>query len=141
MLLFEEHGTNHAITLTGVKGDADAAIRDADYVRRERFRVQRHTAVPMETRGLLAEWDAKLGRLKISGLMKVPFAVRALLARLMDLPEESIEAVENDVGSGFGMRGEFYPEDFLIPFAARKLARADAADRVADACVAFGRSR
>ncbi len=123
VLLFEEHGTNHAITLTGVKGDADAAIRDADYVRRERFRVQRHTAVPMETRGLLAEWDARLGRLKISGLMKVPFAVRALLARLMDLPEESIEAVENDVGSGFGMRGEFYPEDFLIPFAARKLAR------------------
>ena len=123
VLLFEEHGTNHAITLTGVKGDADAAIRDADYVRRERFRVQRHTAVPMETRGLLAEWDARLGRLKISGLMKVPFAVRALLARLMNLPEESIEAVENDVGSGFGMRGEFYPEDFLIPFAARKLAR------------------
>ncbi len=123
VLLFEEHGTNHAITLTGVKGDAEAAIRDADYVRRERFRVQRHTAVPMETRGLLAEWDANLGRLKISGLMKVPFAVRALLARLMDLPEESIEAVENDVGSGFGMRGEFYPEDFLIPFAARRLSR------------------
>ena len=123
VLLFEEHGTNHAITLTGVKGDAEAAIRDADYVRRERFRVQRHTAVPMETRGLLAEWDARLGRLKISGLMKVPFAVRALLARLMDLPEESIEAVENDVGSGFGMRGEFYPEDFLIPFAARRLSR------------------
>jgi carbon-monoxide dehydrogenase large subunit len=31
--------------------------------------------------------------------------------------------VENDVGGGFGARGEFYPEDFLIPFAARLTGR------------------
>ena len=31
--------------------------------------------------------------------------------------------IENDVGGGFGARGEFYPEDFLIPFAARHLDR------------------
>jgi len=23
--------------------------------------------------------------------------------------------IENDVGGGYGARGEFYPEDFLIP--------------------------
>ena len=123
VFLFEEHSTNHAITLTGMRGDADAVMRDADYVRREKFRVHRHTALPMETRGLLAEWDAARGRLKVSGLMKVPFAVRAVLATLLNLPEDAIDAMENDVGSGFGMRGEFYPEDFLIPYAARMLAR------------------
>jgi len=123
VFLFEEHSTNHAITLTGIRGDADAVMRDADYVRREKFRVHRHTALPMETRGLLAEWDAARGRLKVSGLMKVPFAVRAVLATLLNLPEDAIDAMENDVGSGFGMRGEFYPEDFLIPYAARMLAR------------------
>ena len=31
--------------------------------------------------------------------------------------------VESDVGGGFGVRGEFYPEDFLIPFAARLTGR------------------
>ena len=31
--------------------------------------------------------------------------------------------IECDVGGGFGVRGEFYPEDFLIPFAARRLGR------------------
>ncbi len=35
----------------------------------------------------------------------------------------TIEMIENDVGGGFGARGEFYPEDFLIPFAARHLNR------------------
>ena len=32
--------------------------------------------------------------------------------------------IEADVGGGFGVRGEFYPEDFLIPFAAHRLAGA-----------------
>ena len=51
ILLFEETGTNVAMVFTGVKGDADAAFREADYVRRERFATQRHTALPMEPRG------------------------------------------------------------------------------------------
>jgi carbon-monoxide dehydrogenase large subunit len=39
ILLFQEAGTNAAMVFTGVKGDADAAFRDADYVRCERFAV------------------------------------------------------------------------------------------------------
>ena len=31
--------------------------------------------------------------------------------------------LECDVGGSFGVRGEFHPEDFLIPFAARRLGR------------------
>jgi carbon-monoxide dehydrogenase large subunit len=42
----------------------------------------------------------------------------------MGVPEDSITMIEADVGGGFGVRGEFYPEDFLIPFAAKKLNRA-----------------
>ena len=58
ILLFEESGTNLAMTFTAVLGDADAAFREAAYVRRECFQVQRYTALPMEPRGVLAEWDA-----------------------------------------------------------------------------------
>ena len=118
-LLFEAVGTNVAGVLTAVKGDADAAFRTAAYVRREEFKVQRHTAVPMETRGLLAEWDSAAGRLTLYGAAKVAFPNRRILARQMDLSEAAIRMVENDIGGGFGVRGEFYPEDFLIPFAAR----------------------
>ena len=83
ILLFEEAGTNAAMVFTGVKGDADAAFRDADYVRRERFEVQRYTALPMEPRGVLAEWDAAQGRMTVLGAAKVPFFNRDTLAAML----------------------------------------------------------
>jgi len=122
-ILFDATGTNLAITVTAVRGDADAAFKNAPYTRRERFTVQRHAAVPMEPRGLLAEWDAVNQRMTLSGAAKVPFNNRRILAKMLGLPETSVHLIECDVGGGFGARGEFYPEDFLIPFAARLLHR------------------
>jgi aerobic carbon-monoxide dehydrogenase large subunit len=122
-LLFEQNGTNTAAHYVVSIGDPDAAFAGADYVRRENFRSQRHTALPMETRGVLAQYDAGAGTLVISGACKVPYYNRRILARMLGLPEQSIEMVEGDVGGGFGVRGEFYPEDFLIPFAAWRLGR------------------
>jgi len=123
MLLFEAAGTNAAMVFTGTKGDAEAASRDAPYVRRERFETQRYTALPMEPRGVLAEWDAAQGRMTVLGAAKVPFFNRDTLAAMLGLPPGRVDLIENDVGGGFGARGEFYPEDFLIPFAARHVGR------------------
>lgn len=122
-LLFEAAGTNCAFTLSASRGDADAAFANAPYTRRERFRVHRHTALPMEARGLLAHWDATRGLLTVHGAAKVPYYNRRLLAKHLNLPVEAIEMVECDVGGSFGVRGEYYPEDFLVPFAARALGR------------------
>jgi len=77
----------------------------------------------MEPRGVLAQWDAERGRLVVSGAAKVPFFNRRILAKQIGLPETAIDMIENDVGGGYGARGEFYPEDFLIPFAARHVNR------------------
>jgi aerobic carbon-monoxide dehydrogenase large subunit len=121
--LFEEHRTNLALTLTGVCGDVDTVFREAAYVKSAVFRVHRHTASPMEPRGILAEWDDDNGKLTVHGACKVPFAIRTQLARDMQLPESAIDVIESDVGGGFGVRGEYYPEDFLIPFAARRFRR------------------
>ena len=122
-LLVDGTTTNCAATLTALRGDADAAFKDAPYVRRERFRVQRHTAVPMEARGLLADWDASRGHLTVYGAAKVAFTVRRILATQLSLAEDAITMIEGDVGGAFGVRGEFYPEDFLIPFASKTVGR------------------
>jgi carbon-monoxide dehydrogenase large subunit len=119
VLIFDAAGTNRARVLSARMGDAEAAFAAADYTRRERFSVQRHTALPMEPRGLLAEWDADAKRLTLHGAAKVAFFNRRTLAEMLGLAETAVDLIEVDVGGGFGARGELYPEDFLIPFAAR----------------------
>jgi aerobic carbon-monoxide dehydrogenase large subunit len=122
-LLFEAHGSNAAITWLASKGDAERSFAAADYRRRETFTIQRHAALFMEPRGFVAEWDAAAGRLTLWGAAKVAWTNRRFLAAAMGLPESAIDMIEVDVGGGFGSRGEFYPEDFLIPAASRLLKR------------------
>ncbi len=121
VLLFPGTENNRAALVTASKGDVAQAFRAAAYRRRESFRTQRISAMPMETRGLLAEW--KGDRLEVSGAAKLPFFNRRAMAQMMALPEEAVDYLEFDVGGGFGARGEFYPEDYLVAFAARKLGR------------------
>ncbi|HZQ72439.1 MAG TPA: xanthine dehydrogenase family protein molybdopterin-binding subunit [Burkholderiales bacterium] len=120
-LLIEEAGTNIPITYTATKGDA-LSVR-APYVRRERLITNRHSAVCLEPRGLLATWDGAKTKLTVEGAAKVPFQSRRVISKNMDLPEDCIDMIEGDTGGGFGVRGEFHPEDFLIPWTARKLGR------------------
>jgi CO/xanthine dehydrogenase Mo-binding subunit len=99
-------------------GDVAAALREAAAVVRERFTIHRQTAVPIETRGLVADFDAGRRHLTVWGPTKVPYFNRAVLSAMLGLGEGQIHLIEGDVGGGFGARGEFYPEDFLVPFAA-----------------------
>ena len=122
-LLFEEQGTNVAFEFASSIGDPDAAFREADYVRKEEFRCHRHTANPMETRGLVASWDSGREQLTVWGETKIPHHNRRVLSSLLQMPEHRIHFVEPDVGGGFGVRGEFYPENFLVPMAAIKTGR------------------
>jgi carbon-monoxide dehydrogenase large subunit len=122
-LLFEDHGSNAAITWSASKGDADAAFKTADHVRRDRFAIQRHAAMFMEPRGFVAEWNGTDGKLTVWGAAKTAWYNRRVLAAALDLEVEAIDLIEVDVGGGFGSRGEFYPEDYLIPAAAKMVGR------------------
>lgn len=123
VLLFEEAGNNVGTRYTVGRGDIDAAFADAPYTRRERFVSNRHAACPMETRGLIAEYDADTPRLRLTGAAKVTYYNRRHLALAFDLEEQQIELIEQDVGGGFGARGELYPEDYLVPIASRRTGR------------------
>ena len=99
-------------------GDVDGAFADCDLILEEEFSTQRHGAVPLETRGLVAEFDEGRGLLTMWGPTKMTHTNWRILSDLIGLPQSCIHFIEPEVGGGFGARGEFYPEDFLIPFAA-----------------------
>jgi carbon-monoxide dehydrogenase large subunit len=124
-LLIPEVGTN-VIDRVEVKHNTDALdtlFADADVVVRQAFSIQRHGAVPMETRCLLAEFDPETESVTVWGAAKVKHFNRKILADMLNMPEERIRCIEGEVGGGFGARGEFYPEDYLIPWLAIELGR------------------
>jgi carbon-monoxide dehydrogenase large subunit len=103
--------------------DVDDVLADSAVVVRERFITNRHSGFPLEPRGLLAELDPRTQRLTVWGPTKVKQTQLAALAKLLDLDPSRIRFLEPDVGGGFGVRGEFYSEDFLVPWLALTLGR------------------
>ena len=121
--LFPQARTNVAAEFTIGFGDVDAAFAAADLVVEERITCQRHAAVPLEPRGVVADHDPRTGRVTVWGAAKIVQVNRRILAKLLGWPEERVRLVELHVGGGFGARGEFYPEDYLIPLAAIRTGR------------------
>ena len=121
ILVHEALGTNVVNTVPLLFGDVAAAFAEADVVVARRFELPRQTGAPLETRGLLAEPTD--GGVTVHGAAKVKHFNRGVLAELLGLPAERVRLVEVDVGGGFGVRGELYPEDVLVPWAARRIGR------------------
>jgi aerobic carbon-monoxide dehydrogenase large subunit len=103
-------------------GDPDDAFASAPVVVERTICTNRHSGIPMETRGVVVD-PVSDRRLTVWGAAKVPHTNRAFLAQMLGIPQESIRMLETDVGAGFGIRGEFYPEDFLTAWAAVQLGR------------------
>lgn len=103
-------------------GDVDGAFaRDGGRVVEMDATVGRHTAVPMECRGLVARYDAAEEVLVVDGAAKVPYWNRDAIAHMIDLAPSQIVVRETHVGGGFGPRGELYPEDILVALGAMRL--------------------
>jgi carbon-monoxide dehydrogenase large subunit/6-hydroxypseudooxynicotine dehydrogenase subunit gamma len=116
-------GLPNRIELSTSYGDAAAALKGADVVVSARIGIGRHTGVAMETRGLVAAWDEAAGEMTLYGSTKVPHFKRGQLAGQLGLEEDAVRIVSLSAGGGFGVKGEVYPEDFLIPWAAKQLGR------------------
>jgi len=114
--------TEAAIVRQGY-GDVDAAMARAHKVIDLDLKIGRHSGVPIETRGAIGRYDAARDILELHGAAKVPHRIRELLALMLRRPLSSIHVHEADVGGGFGVRGELYPEDVLVCVAAMRLGR------------------
>lgn len=79
----------------------------------------RHTGVPMEGRAVLAELVAN--RFKIHTSTQIPHLIRTAVAGAMGLPERDIQIISPDVGGGFGVKAQAYPEEVACALAARAL--------------------
>jgi carbon-monoxide dehydrogenase large subunit len=104
-------------------GDADAVFGAAEVVVEGRFTVNRVTGLPMETRGVLAQWQPGARELTVHVSTQVPHLVRKQLAECLRLTEGAVRVIASDVGGGFGLKLGAYPEDLLAALHAISLRR------------------
>jgi aerobic carbon-monoxide dehydrogenase large subunit len=84
---------------------------------------QRLAPTPLEPRGVIVSPDPATGRLTVRMASQMPTAARNTIADQLRLPREQIRVVVGDVGGGFGMKTDAYPEDVVTAFCARLLGR------------------
>ncbi len=123
-LVHEDIGTNVAAHSIQRVGDYEAARAQADLVIRERFVVDRGTAAPMETRGVVADWNPRTRQLTVWDSTQAPIRIRNYLSELLELPLKDVRVIAPDIGGGFGPKIMMcYPEEVLVPLAAMRLGR------------------
>src|SRR2546421_30680 len=114
---------NLAGRLTLSRGDVTTALAAAPRRASLRLTIGRAGGQPMETRGLIAEYNAMAGLLTVWASSQVPHQVRQFVCDLLGLPPHRVRGVAPDVGGGFGAKLIVYPEDVLIPFLALRFGR------------------
>jgi carbon-monoxide dehydrogenase large subunit len=115
--------TNLVGTLGVGFGDVDAAFSSAAHVWSEDFVQHRGGCHAMECRGVLAVDDPHNDGLTIYSSTQAPYLVRAMVAQFLGEDDTNVRVIAPDVGGGFGPKGGVYPEEMVIPLAARILGR------------------
>ncbi|GAB2659278.1 xanthine dehydrogenase family protein molybdopterin-binding subunit [Nocardia goodfellowii] len=104
--------------------DLDPVFDAAAHVVRQRIHQQAYAPVPMETRGIVAEWSAATAEMTIWTSSQSPHEVRGFCARLLGIDEHQVRVIVRDTGGGFGQKVAPQREDVCVLLAARRLGTA-----------------
>src|SRR5260370_20099001 len=115
---------NIAAHVRQTKGSYAAVVGEAAHVVGRRFVYDRGASSPIETRGIVANWDARAEQLTVWDTTQAPVFLRGGLASMLGLGERQVRVIAPFVGGGFGPKIMlFYPEEVVLPWAAMRLER------------------
>jgi carbon-monoxide dehydrogenase large subunit len=116
-------GTNVALRVRQRAGDVEAAFAQADHVIRQRYVVPRLAPAPLETRGVMAQYQSEVNLLTVWNSTQAAQRVKHYLSSLLNQPEHTLRVIAPDVGGSFGVKDCIFPEDVLIPYLALRLGK------------------
>ena len=124
-ILYEEFGTNVAFGMHPPTDEIDKVFEETlangGVVVKQRMVNQRVAPVPMETRGVVAEYRKSDKNLTVWSSSQIPHLLRNILAALVGLPQHQVRVIVPEVGGGFGCKLNIYPEEMVAAFATMKL--------------------
>ena len=119
----DELGTNVGLRINHDRqgGRLDEAFAGADRVVRHQFTSQRLAPVPMETRGLIVQYDAREDMLTVWASIQNAHRFKELLSAILERSPDTVRVVTPDVGGGFGEKLGPFPEDVAVAYLALTL--------------------
>ena len=119
--LFEGWASNRLLDLAVSDPAVDEAIEAAASTLKRRYRIGRHTAMPIETRATVADYDGS--RLHVWSCSQTPHMLRTALSYVLPIEEADIRVTTPAIGGGFGQKQHNYPSDVLACWASMQLRR------------------
>ncbi|MDA9407985.1 xanthine dehydrogenase family protein molybdopterin-binding subunit [Bradyrhizobium sp. CCBAU 45384] len=120
----DDLGSNVAAHVHQVKGDYRKAAANAQIILKRRFRYEHGISSPIETRGVVAHWNARGQQMTIWDTTQAPVFIRNGLAAMLGLGERQVRVIAPFVGGGFGPKiMMFYPEEVALPWISMRLNR------------------
>ncbi len=107
----------------GDEGKTTEAFSRAAHVVKLRLVNNRLTANSLEPRGCIGSYDPAEDRYTLYTSSQNPHGVRQTIAGVFREPETKFRVISPDVGGGFGMKADAYPEDVLVLWASRRCGR------------------
>jgi aerobic carbon-monoxide dehydrogenase large subunit len=98
----------------GFDGPIEAVASTAPVKVTRELRTARQVMSPIECRGFIAQWDARLSQLVVHGATQFPHVVRTGLSQVLGLPEIQIRVISPDVGGGFGYKAILAGEEICL---------------------------
>jgi aerobic carbon-monoxide dehydrogenase large subunit len=107
----------------GNRESTDAGFAKAAHVVRVSVRAQRIAGNPMEPKSCIARYDKAGDSYEVCMPTQGISDIKAALAQITGLPAERFIIRSMDVGGGFGIRNEIYPEFLAVMLAAKRTGR------------------
>ncbi|BBY38065.1 xanthine dehydrogenase [Mycobacterium mantenii] len=120
VVVHEAYPDNVAGGMGGAPPDEET-FASAAHVASANVYQQIYAPVPIETRGLVVEWEAASDELTVWASTQIPHELRAFAARLLAIPAQRVRVIMRDTGGGFGQKVVPLREDMCILLAARKV--------------------
>jgi carbon-monoxide dehydrogenase large subunit len=123
-LVHDDLNSNVSAHVRQTKGHYAAAAAKADRIIGRRFRYEHGISSPIETRGVVAQWDGRANQMTVWDTTQAPVFIRNGLAAMLGLNERQVRVIAPFVGGGFGPKiMMFYPEEVLLPWVSMRLNR------------------
>ncbi len=111
---------NIALILPVNFGNPERLMKEADYVREDKFWCPVAHPSPMEPHVCVGQWETFTDKVTIWSSSQAPFKLREALAKTLKMDLNNVRVIKMPTGGGFGGKLEMLPMDFSACLLSKK---------------------